>query len=260
MKVSPNIGITLIDYPQKFAFELYTIGCNYRCPACHSRPLIAQEGMDSAETLKLLRDYKNRDWITGLVICGGEPTLHEDLGDFLGAFKREFNIPVKLDTNGSQPAALEKVIREKLVDYVAMDIKGPPQLYPRIMGFEHESQLDIQPAIENSIRAIQLAPEYEFRTTAVPVFRDMNRQTYSWMTSQEVLDMANWVAGLIKGDPEKVKWYVQKFRSRDKKDGAMVDERFAKDNLPRDYHETPEKLLVDFREVLKTQFPKAELR
>lgn len=233
---------------------IFTGRCNYRCPGCYAGGLIKRTEQFSEEEI-LRRLERKRDFIQRVVICGGEATLEIDLLDFLKKLKAK-DFSVKLDTNGSNPWVLEKAIEEKLVDYIAMDIKGPRSLYGRIVGFENEGAFEIG-AVESSARVVQNFSGYEFRTTFVPIYRDAEKKTFSWMTSDEVREMVNWVAGLV-SNPQETKWFVQQFTAKSREE--MMDARFSKENLSPEYHKTPENLLREYRTVLKERFLRAELR
>jgi pyruvate formate lyase activating enzyme len=156
---------TLIDYPGKVATTLFTVGCNFRCPFCHN-PELVDPGrfappLDGGEILGRLRERAG--FIDGVVISGGEPTIHAALPTFIERLKR-LGLLVKLDTNGSRPDVLRPLLSERRVDFVAMDVKGPLDAYGRLTGIVPEPG-----AIEESIRLIlDRAPDYEFRTTVAP--------------------------------------------------------------------------------------------
>jgi pyruvate formate lyase activating enzyme len=153
-----------IDYPGKVAAVIYTQGCCWRCPYCHNRSLVYptrfQPAIPVDEVLDLLQ--LNRKQLDGVVVTGGEPTLQNGLIDFLRSI-REMGYSIKLDTNGSSPSVISSLLDEKLVDYIAMDIKGPLRNYARFTGCE----VDTGP-IELSIELIKQSHlPYEFRTTLV---------------------------------------------------------------------------------------------
>lgn len=153
---------SLADFPGKISAIVFTRGCNFRCPYCHNPELVdptryAPE-IPKEEVLRFLGSRRRQ--LQGVVLTGGEPTLHEDLPSFLAAI-RELGFAVKLDTNGSNPDLLEAIIRDSLVDYIAMDIKAPLTAYPRIAG------VPVKVAhIERSVRlVIGSGLPHEFRTT-----------------------------------------------------------------------------------------------
>jgi pyruvate formate lyase activating enzyme len=156
---------TLIDYPGKVAAAVFTVGCNFRCPFCHNPELVDPDRLaftlDEGEVLDRLRERVG--FIDGVVISGGEPTIQPSFPLFVERVKR-LGLLVKLDTNGSRPDVLGRLLTEHAVDYVAMDVKGPPDDYERLTG----GLCDLD-AIERAIDLIvERAPDYEFRTTIAP--------------------------------------------------------------------------------------------
>lgn len=130
-----NIGgfqpFTLSDYPGYCAAIVFTIGCNFCCEYCHNKTLLNDNAAQISETkiFEFLQDKHKK--LDGLVISGGEPTLQHDLQFFIQRVK-ELGFKVKLDTNGSRPEILETLITNKLVDYIAMDIKAPLHKYHKL--------------------------------------------------------------------------------------------------------------------------------
>lgn len=156
--------VSLIDYPGKVSCVVFLSGCNLECPYCHNPDLVkggpAAASVEEEEVYRFLR--KHRDVLDGVVISGGEPTLQKDLFYFCEKIK-QLGYPIKLDTNGSRPEVVERLIHEGLVDYIAMDIKTDPFYYsPDIVR-------DYDPGdIFSSIRVImESGILYEFRTTCV---------------------------------------------------------------------------------------------
>lgn len=154
---------TLIDYPGKTAAMVYTIGCNFRCPYCHNPELVdetVERRFGEAEILAFLDTRQGL--LDGVVITGGEPTMHDDLPGFIKAVKAR-GFLVKLDTNGTRPAMLAALAERKLVDYIAMDMKAPLRKYSRTVGRPVDTG-----AIKESIELLlQGLVDYEFRTTLV---------------------------------------------------------------------------------------------
>ena len=154
---------TLIDYPGKIACVVYTIGCNFRCPYCHN-PELVDETTETRITEEEFFDFlaKRTHMLEGVVITGGEPTMHSDL---LGVMQKIKNLGylVKLDTNGTNPVMLHQAVEGGLVDYVAMDIKSPLRKYSATVA----RPVDVE-AIQSSIDFLLLSPtDYEFRTTVI---------------------------------------------------------------------------------------------
>ena len=163
MKISGLQKLTLLDYPGKMACTVFTYGCNFRCPFCHNALLVTEENIDSISEDEFFSFLKKRQGILdGVCISGGEPTLQKDLPEFITKIKA-LGYCVKLDTNGSSPLLLKKLIEEKLIDYVAMDIKNSPDKYNITCGVE----VDID-CIKQSVSIIkQSGIDHEFRTTTV---------------------------------------------------------------------------------------------
>lgn len=169
MQISGIQKNSFIDYPGKIAAVIFTPGCNLNCFYCHNKILLSQNAyknlLDTEEILKFLYDRKN--FLDGVVISGGEPTLQARLEEFIQNVKR-MGYPVKLDTNGINPHILKKLIDSKLLDYVAMDIKAPSYKYVDICRVE----TDIDKIQESIDLLMQGKVDYEFRTTFVPQLDD----------------------------------------------------------------------------------------
>ena len=156
--------LTLIDYPGKLAATVFFLGCNFRCPWCYSSELVLLEKIKEQQKIsekELFSFLKERQGLLeGIVICGGEPTINNELPKFIKKIKK-LGYAVKLDTNGSNPKMLNKLIKDKLVDYVAMDVKLPkekyPKLYPRIENIQESMNILKQDDVD-----------YEFRSTVLP--------------------------------------------------------------------------------------------
>ena len=163
MRIGGFVPVSLCDYPCRVAAVVFTQGCNFRCPYCHNGHLLERQGtalLDEAVVLAQLAERSNR--LGGVVISGGEPTLHGDLPQFLHRLKR-LGLAVKLDTNGSQPDVLQAVIAGRLVDYIAMDVKAPWDQYHRLAGRTCDTIL-----LRRSVRLIaSCGLPHEFRTTRV---------------------------------------------------------------------------------------------
>ena len=163
MKIGGFQPFTLSDYPGKVAAIVFTQGCNFKCPFCHNHALISSNESDTFEETTILEFLeKRKNQLDGVVITGGEPTLQADLIRFCQNI-HEMGLSVKLDTNGSKPSVLEELIRNKYIDYIAMDVKAPPNKYPLLTGCPFPPNI-----IEKSIDIIaQSHLPHEFRTTHV---------------------------------------------------------------------------------------------
>ncbi len=161
--------MTLLDFPGKVACTVFLQGCNFRCPFCHNSDLLGKDGPEPILTQELFAFLKKRTGLLdGVCITGGEPTLQPALPELLKSIKA-LGYSVKLDTNGSRPALLKQLVEEKLVDYVAMDIKNSPDRYGQTAGVPKMALTNI----EESIRfLLSGAVDFEFRTTVMDELHD----------------------------------------------------------------------------------------
>jgi len=162
MKIGGLQRFSLLDYPGELAAIVFTQGCNFRCPYCHNPELVLPEIysplLDTGKVLRFL--YRRRKKLGAVVVTGGEPTLQEDLVDFLKILKA-MRYKVKLDTNGAFPDMLARAIYTKSVDYIAMDLKAPLPLYRKLTHSKVRKE-----DIIRSMELIRLSGlDYEFRTT-----------------------------------------------------------------------------------------------
>jgi len=197
--------LSLLDYPEHIAAIIFTQGCNFRCHFCYNPQLVVPQKDYPSITEDSLFGFleKRRGKIDSAVITGGEPTLHPDLPEFIKKIK-DFSYLIKLDTNGTNPAMLAKLLREKLIDYIAMDLKAPLKKYNLVTGVETPLN-----NIKKSVKIIMRSGiPYEFRTTVVPIFHNKT-------------DIAK-MGEIIKGAE---KWYLQKFQSN----VNLVDEKFKEE-------------------------------
>lgn len=219
--------MTLLDYPGKVACTVFFGGCDFRCPFCHNWELLdgsSPTQTDSEAFLQFLN--KRKGMLEGVVVTGGEPLLRKELPELLGQIK-ELGYPVKLDTNGNHPEALEKVIRDGLVDYVAMDIKNSRGKYAMTAGLE---QLDTG-AVEQSVRLLMNGPvEYEFRTTVVSELHN----------DDSFLDIREWIAGAQH-------YYLQYFTDRD--------------TVPFEgFHAPEEDVMTHYAALVREKVPSVQIR
>lgn len=158
--------MTLLDYPDKVACTVFTLGCNFRCHYCYNPEFVLPE-----KCAKVMNDLipqkaimlflqERKHVLDGVVVCGGEPTLQHDLVDFVSNIK-DLGLLVKLDTNGRDPDMLQSLINQGLVDYVSMDIKHVWDRYEEVTQAPEPKDAYIQSA--NIL--LQSDIDYEFRTT-----------------------------------------------------------------------------------------------
>lgn len=204
--------LTLLDYPEHLAAIIFTQGCNFRCHYCYNPLLVLPQntGADNEnkkdshliaeeDLFNFLKERFGR--LEGVVITGGEPTLHPDLPDFIRKIK-DMGYMVKLDSNGTNPEMLKKLIDEKLIDYIAMDIKAPFEYYEKAVNV----QTDFKKLQESANIIMSCGLPYEFRTTVVPGILD----------EDDFYKMGENIRGAKK-------WYLQSFKS----DTDLVNPSYA---------------------------------
>ena len=227
MKIGGLQKLTLIDFPGRLAATVFLCGCNFRCPFCYSSELVLPEKIKKQPKIsekELFEFLKNRKkLIDGVVLCGGEPTTSSDLVPLIKKIKK-MGFFVKLDTNGSEPALLKKLIDRKLVDYVAMDIKGPKEKYSKIAG----TKVNIK-KIQKSIDILKEGKvDYEFRSTIVPTLHK----------KEDVIEIAKWIRGAKK-------YFLQNFRPE-----KTIDPKFEKIKpYPQEFLLEIQKSIAPFLEV-----------
>jgi len=221
---------TLIDYPGKLAATIFVGKCNFRCGFCYNKDLVVE--YDQLLTLKEedVLDFlkERRKWLDGVCISGGEPTIHKELPDFIGKIK-DIGLLVKLDTNGANPSMLKELIDKKIVDYVAMDIKGPLERYDEIA----KVKVDKEKIKESAGILMKSNVDYEFRTTVVPGLLD----------NGDFENIGKWLKGAKR-------YFLQQF----KPDKKCIDESYA-DKKP-----LPAGKLEEFKKILEHYFDKVEIR
>lgn len=175
MKLSGLQKMTLLDFPNKVACTVFTVGCNFRCPFCHNALLVTKtDESPKTNEEEVLAFLKSRvGLLDGVAITGGEPLLQNDIADFIAKI-RAMGYAVKLDTNGSSPDKLKELVKDKLVDYVAMDVKNAPERYGETVGIK---DFDGKPVFESVDFLLSGAVDYEFRTTVVKEFHDLSAIT-----------------------------------------------------------------------------------
>ena len=172
--------VTLLDYPGKIACTLFTGGCDFRCPFCQNASLVTHvddEKLDEEEVLDFLKSRIGK--LDAVCISGGEPCLQKDLKEFCLKIK-QMGFLIKLDTNGYFPEKIKELLDEKVLDYIAMDIKNCPEKYALTAGVK----IDLE-KIKESVKLIQTSGiRHEFRTTVVQEFH----------TVQDIALIASWIA------------------------------------------------------------------
>jgi len=175
MEIRGFIGVSLVDWDGKVASVIFLPGCNMRCPFCYNTKLVLQPSQLPTVSLEKILNYlkKNKDWVDGVVLTGGEPTIHVDLPKLCQEVKK-LDFLVKLDTNGTNPKMIRKLIQKGLIDYAAMDIKAPftEEKYSKASGTNIAALLA---KVEQTTKTLlEEEIDYEFRTTLVPTLHKVS--------------------------------------------------------------------------------------
>ena len=221
---------SLVDYPPYIASTVFVGRCNFRCPFCHNPDLVlGYEGMSDISEEELLAHLVSRKGIVdGVCITGGEPTLYKDLPNFVKNIK-DLGFLVKLDTNGSNPEMLRFLIDQRLVNYVAMDIKAPRDKYVLAAGVS----VDLEKVGESVEILKEGKVNYEFRTTFVPGI----------ISKEDVIKIGLWLEGADR-------FFIQQFASSSRL-------------LSKDFENTKPfslKELEEFKQLLSSYIKKVDIR
>lgn len=233
MEFKGLLPLSLIEYPRKAVAVVHTGGCNFRCPWCYNRDLVLRPSslphIAEQEVINLLT--RRKKWLDGLAITGGEPTIHADLPKFIKKVKK-LGLLVALETNGSNPKMLERLIKEELVDYVALDVKAPLtwRKYKAVTGVANQKIFD---NITKSAELLKRGKvDYEFRTTFVPEL----------LSSDDIVTIAKQLKGAKR-------YVLQQFISR-----TTIDKRFE------GLKPHPDDEIKKLGKTIKSMFKSFELR
>ena len=227
MKIHGLQKMTLLDFPGKVACTVFLGGCDMRCPFCHNAELIdgtAPAVMEEEELLAFLK--KRTGLLEGVAITGGEPLLRDETIT-LAEKIRDLGYPLKLDTNGTHPDRLRKILDRGLAAYVAMDIKNSPDRYAVTAGLE---KLDLAPVRESVSLLMEGRTDYEFRTTVVAELHD----------AESFHGIGEWIRGARR-------YYLQKFTDRD--------------TVPfGGFHAPEDEKMREYASIAREYVPSAEIR
>jgi pyruvate formate lyase activating enzyme len=224
MRLGGYQKLTLIDFPGTIATTVFTVGCSFRCGFCHNPELVIKSQFPALNNLEeefFEHLAKRKGKLEGVCITGGEPTIQPDIIEFIKKIKA-MGFKVKLDSNGTRPDVLRKILKEKLIDFVAMDIKNSPERYSETVGLK----VDIA-RIKLSVEMIMNSGvPYEFRTTVVPGIH----------TQQDFVKIAKWIKGAKA-------YYLQEYREmrvldpkiKDKTKGKKIDLKKIKLNIEKNF-------------------------
>lgn len=226
MKISGFSKLTLLDFPGVVSCEIFTQGCNMRCPFCQNSSLIDMNG-DFNYTVEEIYDFleRRKKILDGIVITGGEPTMQKDLVKFIESIKK-LGYKVKLDTNGLRPSVLKELLDKNLLDYVAMDIKNSFEKYNVTCGVK-----DL--VVENIKKSIEILKsshiDYEFRTTIIKEYH----------TKEDILKILD-----VVGDS---KYYLQNFE-------------LSSDVIDKNLHGFSDYELIEMENLLNLKYHNVEVR
>jgi pyruvate formate lyase activating enzyme len=219
---------SLLDYPDKISAIIWTIGCNFNCPFCYNPQLVKGDigVITQDEVFFFLK--KRKGILEGLSISGGEPLLQKDIVDFIKQVKK-IGYLVKIDTNGMFPEKLQELIDNKLVDYIAMDVKAPKEKYSKLTGVKTNLK-----KIEKSIELIKKSGlEYEFKTTFVP----------GLLKKEDIIKIALWLE-------TSEQYFLQQF----KVNTPLVSSQLEKESpYPKEY-------IIETYEKIQKYFKKCQIR
>ena len=232
-----GVDFSLGDYDTYWIFAIITRDCNLSCPYCYE--LKRKDYIETKRLIKFVEKTRkeikkrrkktllDREKKIGVTIGGGEPTLHKDLPEFIKKIKN-LEISVKLDTNGTNPEMVKDLIEKKLVDYIAMDIKAPPERYEEVCRCRVDMNL-----INETIRIIMNSSiDYEFRTTCPK----------SLISKEDIEKIGIWLKGARA-------YYIQQFRP-----GITLDPSFRNEKA------YTEEELKELAEIAKPYFCKVGVR
>ncbi len=201
MRIGGYQKTTLVDFPGEVAGIIFVANCNMRCHYCYNPDLVFNRAtkIDEKEVFSELK--RRQKYTNAVVVTGGEPTIWSDLPDFLARLK-DMGMKIKLDTNGTNPKMLRRIIDDGLVQYIAMDVKASKSKYFSISGLDN--------IVENILESIEIIKssniDYEFRTTVAP-----------GLDMEDIKEIAKMIY------PAK-QWFLQEFKPLEK----LVDMRESK--------------------------------
>jgi len=224
MKIAGFIKTSLVEWPGKIASVIFVPGCNFRCPFCHNRDLVDPfriKGLRDFSEKSVLEDLKKRrKFIDGVVISGGEPTLQPDLPEFLEKC-RGLGLETMIETNGTKPGVIAILLSRYLVDFLALDFKGPlDNRYAKIVGFKNFDPKIWMGSFEIILRS---GIPFELRTTVVPGIH--NEKVLLEMAGQlkKIIENCKLPACQTGRKIENCSWYFQNFQPKN-----CLDPKFEK--------------------------------
>jgi pyruvate formate lyase activating enzyme len=229
LNIKGFIPTSMVDWPGKIVSVIFLPSCNFRCSFCHNPELISGhekiENIEIQEIVNYLTQKKN--WIDGVCITGGEPTLHPELPEFINLLKNR-GFKIKLDTNGTNPQMLQDLMERNLLDYVAMDIKTCKDKYSTVVNVYFDMS-----KIQKSVDILKQGKvDYEFRTTVVP----------GLIGEEDIKKIAKWLSG-------SKRYFIQQFRPINTLDLQFLQK---KSYIPDELHR--------LQEIAKPYFTECQVR
>lgn len=220
MRIAGIVRQSLVDYPGKIAAAVFTQGCNMNCVFCHNRCLVGQNENNPLQRQDEFFSFlaSRKRFLDGVVVSGGEPTLQPNLESFTEKVK-DMGYLVKLDTNGTRPWVIKKLIDKNLVDYIAMDVKAPMKKYREIC----RSKVDEQAILDSMSVIRESGVDYEFRTTFCPQLND-----------SDIREIGELIAGAKK-------YVLQQYRETDAVKGGYTGKAAA-----QQFHDEPNRQIRNY--------------
>ena len=232
MQIQGLQKVTVLDYPEKMAATVFTVGCNFRCPYCHNASLVTRIDRANDIPVEQVMNHlkKRRNVLEGVCISGGEPLLQSGLEAFIKEVKA-LGYLVKLDTNGSNLEKLQMLVEQSLIDYVAMDIKNTPSKYRITSGLEEERCEELLGQVMATVDYLKSdAIPYEFRTTVVKEFHKR----------EDLEEIGEWLKGARK-------YYLQKFND-------------SGDCIKKGCHSYSDEIMKQALDIIKKYISTAQIR
>jgi len=238
MQISGFLKTSLIEWPGKVTSVIFTSGCNFRCPFCHNSDLVLSKKPFLIKESEVLTDLeKRKKWTDAVVVTGGEPTLQPDLDLFLQKCKN-LGFLTMVHTNGNRPEIVENLIKQNLVGFWAMDLKGDFENYEKYTGIKIETE-----NIKKSLKLIaKNKSEFELRTTIVPGLHD--RENLTKLARQLKKEIENYKLKTVN-----FRWFLQQFQPMN-----CLDKKYLK-IIPYSKQDL-EKIYQDLQKII----PKTSLR
>jgi pyruvate formate lyase activating enzyme len=200
------------DFPGHISSTVFLGGCTFRCPYCHNADLVLRPDELQTMPVEIFLSYLDgrKGWLEGICVSGGEPLLHEDVEDLIRVV-RDRGLLVKLDTNGSFPDRLEKLLRDGLLDWVAMDVKAPLERYREVT----RSNVEVEAVVRSADLIRQSGVRSTFRTTVVP----------GLVGREDIVRIGEWLRGAES-------YLIQQFEPHSTIDPAYLEKKpYGKDEL-----------------------------